>query len=96
MSAPEPMIAWDKSDRMLSGSILAVRAVGLPQEDTLRAAVAVTVNVPPGSIQVAEDGSATVTLLFAPEESLGVSAWLREAAIAAGEIGPPLYDWDPS
>jgi hypothetical protein len=87
----EPTIAWEKSDRLLSGSTLAVRAVGLPESDELRAAVAITVYAPPGSVQVAEDGSGTLTLLLAPDEALGASAWLRQASTAAAELGPPLY-----
>ena len=87
----EPTIAWERSDRLLSGSTLAVRAVGLPESDELRAAVAITLYAPPGSVRVADDGSATVTVLFGPEEALGVSAWLRQASTAAAELGPPLY-----
>jgi hypothetical protein len=92
----QPQIAWEKSDRLLSGSTLAIRAVGLPEQDELRSAVALTLYVPPGSVQVAEDGSATVTLLVAADEALGASAWLREASLAAQQIGPPLYSWDDS
>jgi hypothetical protein len=87
----EPQISWEKSDRLLSGSTLAVRAVGLPDEGQLRSAVAVSLYVPAGATQVAEDGSATVTLLLGPEEALGISAWLREAYQAAETLGPPLY-----
>jgi hypothetical protein len=91
-----PKIAWEKSDRLLSGSTVAVRAVGLPEGDELRAAVALTLYAPAGSVQVADDGSATVTLLIGPQEALGVSVWLREASIAANEVGPPLYGWEAS
>jgi hypothetical protein len=87
----EPTIAWEQADRLLSGSTLAVRAVGLPESDELRAAVAITVFAPPEAVQVADDGSATVTLLLAPEEALGASAWLRQASMAATELGPPLF-----
>ena len=90
----EPEIAWEKSDRLLSGSTLAVRAVGLPDGEELRSAVAVTLHLPTGSVQIADDGTATCTVLIAPEEALGVSAWLREASTAAAELGPPLYAWD--
>ena len=90
----EPQIAWEKSDRLLSGSALAIRSVGLPDEGELRSAVAVSLYVPAGATQVADDGSATVTLLLGPAEALGVSAWLRQASQAAEEIGPPLYSYD--
>jgi hypothetical protein len=90
----EPTIVWEKSDRLLSGSSLVIRAVGLPAEGELRSAVALTLALPPGSVQVAEDGTVTVTLLATPEEALGASAWLREASTAAGEVGPPLFEWD--
>jgi hypothetical protein len=90
----EPRIAWESSDRLLSGSTLAVRAVGLPDEDVLRAAVAISLHVPPGSTQVADDGSAVVTVLLGPAEALGASAWLRNASLAAEEIGPPLFDFE--
>jgi len=90
----EPQIAWEKSDRLLAGSTLAIRSVGLPHEGELRAAVAFSLYVPPGSTQVADDGSATVTVLLGPEEALGVSAWLRQASQAAEVIGPPLYKYE--
>ncbi len=91
----KPDIAWERSDRLLSGGTLAVRAVALPEDDELRGAVAVTLHVSAESAQVGADGSVTATLLLGPAEALGISAWLREASQAADALGPPLYSWDP-
>jgi hypothetical protein len=94
MTAAQPRIVWEKSDRLLSGTILAIRAVALPEQDEEHGAVAVTAHVPPGSVRVEDDGAGTVTLLLGPEEALGLSAWLREASQSAETVGPPLLTWD--
>jgi hypothetical protein len=73
--------------------MLAVRGVGLPEDAELRGAVAITVHLPAGSAQVAEDGAVTATVLLGPDEALGVVAWIREASEAARTVGPPLFDW---
>jgi len=94
-SLPPASTLWEKSDRTLSGGIVAVRGAVFPQENEVRTAVAVTLRVPAGSFQVVEeDGSCAATLLLGPGEALGISAWLRDAATAADKAGAPLYDWD--
>jgi hypothetical protein len=79
---------------LLSGATVAVRGVGLAEEDGMRSAVAVTVQVDGASCQVSDSGLVTATLLIGPAEALGVSRWLREAAQAVEGVGPPLLDWD--
>jgi hypothetical protein len=61
-----------------------------------RTAVTVTVRARTGQFQVGADGSVTATLLVSPGEALGISAWLREAALAADSSGAPLFDWAPA
>jgi hypothetical protein len=95
VTTPEPKIIWERSDRLLSGATVAVRGVGLPQDDEVRSAVAITLQVDAASCQVSEDGTVTATLLIGPAEALGVSRWLREAAQSVEEVGPPLFDWAP-
>ncbi|MDT5027647.1 MAG: hypothetical protein QOE61_4073 [Micromonosporaceae bacterium] len=96
MTTPETKIIWERSDRLLSGATVAVRGVGLPENDEMRSAVAITVQVDAASCQVSEDGTVTATLLVGPGEAIGVSRWLREAAQSVEEVGPPLFDWEPS
>jgi hypothetical protein len=91
---PTPQIVWEQSDRLLSGATLAIRGVGLPEEDELRSVVSITFHVSAESVQVDADGSATATILVGPQEALGISAWLRQASVAADTVGPPLYGWD--
>lgn len=93
MTTPETKIIWERSDRLLSGSTVSVRGVGLPEEGEMRSAVAVTLQVDAGSCQVSDDGTVTATLLISAAEALGVSRWLREAAESVEEVGPPLLDW---
>lgn len=95
MSAPETKIIWERSDRLLSGATVAVRGVGLAQDDEVRSAVAITLQVDATSCQVSQDGTVTATLLVGPAEAYGVSRWLREAAQSVEEVGPALFDWDP-
>jgi hypothetical protein len=71
-----------------------VRGAGLPDGDELRSVVSITVNLSPEALQVASDGSATATILVGPQEALGIGAWLRQAAQAAEQVGPPLFGWD--
>lgn len=94
MTTPEPKIVFERSDHLLSGAAVTVRGVGLPQDDELRSAVAITLQVDAGSCQVSDNGTVTATILVGPAEALGVSRWLREAAQAVEELGPPLLDWD--
>jgi hypothetical protein len=94
-TSPAPQIVWEQSDRLLSGSMLAVRGVGLPEGDELRSVVSMTFTIGSEAFQVAEDGSATATILVGPQEALGISAWLRQASTAADQVGPPLFGWDP-
>ena len=94
MSDAEPKIIWERSDRLMSGATVAVRGVGLPQDDEVRSAVAITLQVDATSCQVSDDGTVTATLLVAPDEALGVSRWLREAAQSLDDVGPPLFAWD--
>lgn len=94
--ATGPQTLWQQSDRLLSGGAVAVRGVAMPHDGESRGAVALTVRVPEGHFQVdSGDGSATATVLVGPGEALGISRWLREAAQAADQAGPPLYDWTP-
>jgi hypothetical protein len=95
MTAPETKIIWERTDRLLSGATVTVRGVGLPQDDEMRSAVAITLQVDATSCQVSPDATVTATLLVGPAEAYGVSRWLREAAQAVEEVGPPLFDWDP-
>jgi hypothetical protein len=91
----DPQTVWQQTDRLLSGAAVAVRGVALPHEGEVRAAVALSLHVPAGQFLVADDGAATATVLVGPGEALGISRWLREAAQAVDDVGPPLYDWAP-
>jgi hypothetical protein len=93
-TSPVPQIVWGKSDRLLSGGVIAVRGAVLPDGDELRSVVSITVHLGPEALRVAADGSATATILVGPQEALGIGAWLRQAAEAAEQAGPPLFGWD--
>jgi hypothetical protein len=101
-AADQPTIVYDRSDRLLSGSTAAIRGVGIPAEvgeggpTETRSAVALTLQVDASQCQVGDDGTVTMTLLVGPAEALGLSRWLREAAVAVHPLGPPLFDGDLS
>jgi hypothetical protein len=91
-----PETVFERSDVTLAGGQIAVRGATVPHDDGPHSLVAVTVRVPASSFQVVpSDGSVTATLVLSPGEALGIGAWLRDAAVAADQAGPPLYDWTP-
>ncbi len=94
MSDGETKIVWEQSDRLLSGATVAIRAVALPEDDTTRGAVALTLQLDATQCQVADNGTVTATLLIAPDEALGVSRWLRDASQSVSDL-PPLFEWEP-
>ena len=94
MTTSAPQTVWEKSDRLLSGGMIAVRAVTVPHDGESKAAVAVTVHISADQASTVDtDGSMTATILVGPGEALGISAWLRQAALAADSVAAPLYDW---
>lgn len=94
MTTPETV--WERSDATLAGGQIAVRGATVPHDDGARSVVAVTIRVPASFHQIVEaDGSCTATLLLGPGEALGIGAWMRDAALAADQAAPPLYDWTP-
>lgn len=84
---------WENSDGVRSGGMAVVRGAAMPRGHQVCGAVTLTVRVPEGFFQVVEqDGSAAATILLNPDEARGVAAWLAEAADAADQVGPPLYE----
>jgi len=89
----QPQTVWEDSDGVHSGSMATVRAAAMPRGDQMCGAVTLTVRVPQDFFQIVQqDGSGVATILLNPDEARGIAAWLREAARAADQVGPPLYE----
>jgi hypothetical protein len=57
-----------------------------------RSAVTVTVGVPDAYHDPLPQGGCAATLLLNPDEAQRLSVWLQEAATAALDTAPPLYE----
>lgn len=99
MSQP-PRTLWEDSDGTCSGVSVQVRAAAMPWGAETRGAVAVTFRAPGNSFNafdVVDDGQAVlVTMLVNPDEARGLARWLGEAAGAADEAGPPIFQLAPA
>ena len=87
-----PRTVWEDQDGVASGGSGLVRGAAFPAGGIDRGAVTLTVRVPDSFATPIEGGGTAATILLTPNEARGFAAWLDQAAAAADQVGPPLYE----